>query len=346
MKTDKTIIILFLLLLQSAISQAQSLTGIVCDKRTNHPIPGVIVYFHETTIHAVTDAQGRYEIKLKEMISASLVFQHVSYETYIFNDVAATLPDTVFLAEKVNQMEDIVIRPSSVPRKKMLNAFRTHFLGSSRVAKKCRITNEDDIYFMYDEDQKLFTAYADKPLIIVNPLLGYEISYELAHFAAKYSDTPFVERDVRLSMVGNPLFRDISAPGDESIKRRRKSAYNNSLRQFFRAVYHADFSGTPYRFCNNPFYANMRPIERIVDLGFRLENDSSGLKKLIINTGRAGGNVYISYQSGLYSKLTLVDKTYLIDSYGNQNNSFNIFVSGEMGKKRTGDKLPADYLPE
>ena len=61
----------------------------------------------------------------------------------------------------------------------MMALFRNQFLGTTRAGSKCTIENEDEIYFSYDNDKFVLIAYADKPLIINNPYLGYKVYFDL-----------------------------------------------------------------------------------------------------------------------------------------------------------------------
>src|SRR4030065_1573316 len=81
--------------------------------------------------------------------------------------------------------------------------FRRQFLGETVNAYTCKIMNESDLVFQYDENRLLLTAYSLRPLIISNKSLGYQITFYLDAF--EYSQITY-----SLSYTGYYNFREDS----------------------------------------------------------------------------------------------------------------------------------------
>jgi TonB-dependent starch-binding outer membrane protein SusC len=70
-----------LLFLTASMMNAQEiLSGTVKEALTGNPMPGVTVFEKGTTNGTVTDAEGRYEIKVKDA-NAILVLRFIGYAT-------------------------------------------------------------------------------------------------------------------------------------------------------------------------------------------------------------------------------------------------------------------------
>lgn len=101
-------LLLLLLLTFSVVLFAQDITvtGVVTDKETARPLEGVTVRVKNGTAAAITDASGRYVIKVPSTESV-LTFTYVSYT--VFETRAGSGPVSVSLSQNNNRMDDVVV---------------------------------------------------------------------------------------------------------------------------------------------------------------------------------------------------------------------------------------------
>ena len=69
------------MLVTSLSAQAFTVKGVVIDRSTKEPLIGATVQVSGTTVGAITDMDGRFELNRIEGGSCTLVVQYVSYRT-------------------------------------------------------------------------------------------------------------------------------------------------------------------------------------------------------------------------------------------------------------------------
>jgi TonB-linked SusC/RagA family outer membrane protein len=104
----KPMLLLLLFISCSLLLHAQTITvtGVVTDKESGKPMEGVTVRVKNNTTATVTDAEGRYAIKVPSAESI-LVFSSVNF--LAFESKAGTGPVNVSLAPSNNKMEDVIV---------------------------------------------------------------------------------------------------------------------------------------------------------------------------------------------------------------------------------------------
>jgi hypothetical protein len=163
---------------------AQSVTGTVIDVKTNEPISWATVYLEGTTIGTTTDAQGKFNLTVKDKVFTNLIISCVGYESATIENPFDNLPEIIYLKEKDYSLDEVVVsKKQKFSRKQKLRAFHEQFLGMSEFAKSCRILNEDSIMLRFDDNENVLYATANVPIEIENIALAYKIKYELAKFA-------------------------------------------------------------------------------------------------------------------------------------------------------------------
>ena len=189
MKHYKKTIIVAILLLWRCYASAQEITiaGVICDEDTKLPISSAHVYFDGTSINTITSNLGRFELKLKSIINSKLVIQHLSYETTLIDRPFEGLSDTLYIQEQVQSLNEVVVVADPFSRDQKMRAFREQFLGLSRAGRACAIMNEDDIQLYFNMHTQKLSASSDKPIVVVNNYLGYEISFTLMDFWVQYN---------------------------------------------------------------------------------------------------------------------------------------------------------------
>jgi len=105
--------------------------------------------------------------------------------------------------------------------------FRQLFLGVTDEANTCRIVNDKSIYITPAESESSFRFCADTALIIINPLLGYKIIYNLEEFWHDYATG-------KTNFSGYARYEKL---GDNTKWiRRREKAYRGSTLHFYRSL--------------------------------------------------------------------------------------------------------------
>ena len=179
-----------LLLIKALISgnlSAQVLTGVVFDKENQEPVIGAHVYLDGSSWSAVTNVDGKFEIKVNMFVYMPLVISHIVYKTVTVANPFTSLPDTIFVEEKDNMLSEVIITPDRSSRRQLLRAFRNEFLGTSSDARSCIIENEDKIELWFNERTHILSASCDEPIRIHNRSLGYKIHLILSKFEAEYT---------------------------------------------------------------------------------------------------------------------------------------------------------------
>jgi len=88
------------------LTNAQVITGVICDKVTKLPIPNVYVVLDE--IYAITDVSGRFELKTNLATRAKMALHHVSYQDIVI-DNPFDLSDTLYIEEQTNILSELVV---------------------------------------------------------------------------------------------------------------------------------------------------------------------------------------------------------------------------------------------
>jgi len=117
-KRMKKIICLFVLLSFSIVSQAQKITvsGIIKEKSSDTPLPGVSVVLKGTTIGNISDFNGEYSIKAS--IGDVLVFSYLGYKSVELKVTSSNV--NVSLLEEAESLNEIVLIGYGTQKKKDL----------------------------------------------------------------------------------------------------------------------------------------------------------------------------------------------------------------------------------
>ncbi|OJJ14500.1 hypothetical protein BKI52_42745 [marine bacterium AO1-C] len=181
-------IILFINFFQYTSAQKILITiqGQVIDTKTKKPVNKVNIFLSGTTIGTSTDAKGKYTIQ--DSVPSgnySLVFSHINYEVAT-KGLSVTDQGTLELNLELKRLESglnevTVSAKKDKTWKKQFKRFREEFLGTSSMAKNCKIVNPWVVNFQEKNDS--LYASASKELEIENPALGYKIYCNLKNFA-------------------------------------------------------------------------------------------------------------------------------------------------------------------
>ncbi len=193
------------------------------------PVPNASVYFNNTTIGTTTNQGGEFNLTVPVFFNTELVISGNGYEVFLYKPVAAQMASKKFVF-KLHSREPKIenkIDPGIDSKKRWLNIFYKNVLGISEEADKSTIRNEKSIYFVPGVNKTSFVAYADTPLVIINPLLGYKISFNLVEFL-------YNEATGYCDFSGYACYEEMN-DNTKYIKNRRQCFYGSSL-HFYRSL--------------------------------------------------------------------------------------------------------------
>jgi hypothetical protein len=334
---------LFLLTIASFFSYSQVIKGKVIDE-AKQPIPYANIYFDGTSIATISDEKGKFELRIIAKTNATLLISYIGYQTVSISDYDYSKELIVILKESVNELKEVVIKKDPFTRKQKLKLFRTEFLGNTKAGRKAKILNEDDLDFEYDEVAKVFRASSDKPLLIENPVLGYEVTYEISDFIVTFNTLSIDAKDVnKVLITGVSRFKEIDA-SEKVIKQREKSFLGSTL-HFFRSL-------VANKMLENKF--NLLKDKKVTSVtdNFRI-SDSAGIKRVIVKRGTSfklkdqpdkfisGYNILYNSTDNSYVKF--LTPIFYVDEFGINTNFNQINFAGEMAINRIADLLPTNY---
>lgn len=206
-----------------------SFTGKVINENDNSPIQNASVYFNNTTIATQTNQQGEFKFDNINSLNTELVIFCYGYQLIVFKPTAAQLAVKKFIF-KLRPKEIIKAVKEDLPLKLKAvyqNIFYLNFVGITEEAAKSSISNEKDIYFIDDTVNNCFRVYSDTPIVIINNLLGYKMSYNLVEFFYNEITTQaFFTGYCRYEKLGE----------DKKYQRSRNKCYYGSMQHFYRSL--------------------------------------------------------------------------------------------------------------
>lgn len=237
MKLKKYLLIGLFIWTRAILAQDIALTvsGQVIDAATNRPLFKAHAYYSGTTIVANTDSLGRFSLNRKLTPGKyTLVFSHVGYEPKIAKITVSktdSLNFNVLLVPQELELPEVMISATKdVVWQKNYTKFKEEFLGSSELAKTCRIQNPWILEFQTKHKQLLASAKGE--LIIENQWLGYKIYCNLVSF----TNTGF-----QTNYLGFYRFDKMKPSGKKQQRKwqkRRENAFYGSFRHFVYALLH------------------------------------------------------------------------------------------------------------
>jgi len=322
----------------------------------------VSVYLNGTSIHTTTDASGNFELSVNEKINTDLIISRISYHMVSIPNPFDGIPDIIYLTEKDNTLDEIVVVSDGLSRKKKLKMFKEQFLGADKDGKSCVILNEDDIDLFYNAKIRRLSASSENPIIIENKNLGYRIQFSLINFYVDYAErTLFTlaslneftlaslnEFTLASLTEGTTSFMDLK-PNDKKYKARRDNVYYKSSVCFFKNFINNTLADSKFRILNDrddidiEEYFEMIGTPSLKRVSILPDTD---IKKLVIMDDLPPyATINILYNDKDLSRLVFVTDTFLVDRYGNTSHVNKLLFSGHMGDQRVGNMLPLDYKP-
>ncbi len=211
-----------------------SIFGKVTSSIDMKPLANVNIFIANTMLGAATNDSGYFAIRNVPLGTHELVVTNIGFEPRKLTIRLAREKDkeiNLKLIPKAVQAPEIQITARREPDwKKHLKKFQKFFLGTSRNASKCKITNPEVLEFREDKTANLFMASAGDIIHIENRALGYRLSYLLDSFNLS---------DEMVGYNGKTKFQELlpaNRKEQEKWRKNRLKTYNGSLRHFFQAL--------------------------------------------------------------------------------------------------------------
>ncbi len=343
-------------------NQLKNISGVVTNSKTGDPIPHVEVFISGTTNGCTTDSLGKFSLKAP-FIPCTLVADHVAFEAFI-TTISKKLSELSISLIPSNFSVDEVLVTGKNKRRRNLRFFYSHFIPENR--SEIKILNDSVLVFKRDKME--FIATSNKPLIIVNQLLGYKIKVILNQFkvysvkSAGGTRTPLNSSDGGYvsSMKGAYYYESMENDSHQKSAefiRNRKLNYYGSYRHLLKAMYDEDILMQGFAIKSIPVNKGVEEFEEII-----LEENStqaSSNKMFVFNADK----LEISYcyddeknpvnlnfmrdsrfYNYKYSTLYSSKETFAIRENGTSPN-LNFIIDGPLAPKNFTNSLPDDYLP-
>jgi hypothetical protein len=335
---------------------AQNIEGIVTDKVSGSALSGATVYLDGTANATITSETGAFSLT-KITGSNTLVVSFVGYHTMRVEDVSQFAGRHLRIELDVNNetLGEVVVSKSPFSRKQMLEVFRNQFLGRSPAGRSCKIQNEDDITFFYNNSDHSLTATSRNPLLIKNSYLKYDIHFDLIEQVTIYKGNSLSPHDIVTSyFAGSTLYFDRSKRGNAA--QRRYETYSGSAVHLMRTI-----AGNLWKQEGFSLHFYDKPLDPSEYFG--LSSGDGGtkvtlLKKLLVKikqitdgqvseeAGTTSETFFTIRYKNRYSFLQFREPSIDVDSNGNYSPIYGLMFGGYIGSLKAGDMLPRDYYSE
>ncbi|MES2807617.1 MAG: carboxypeptidase-like regulatory domain-containing protein [Bacteroidota bacterium] len=353
----KHLLLLFALILPVSFANAQdtyTISGVVKDA-TGKGIQSATVFIAGSEKATMTNAEGNFTFKSINSGTYQLVVNMLSYvpvkQNVIVNDKAEIV--SITLTEKQTMLNEVVVGGKKSKDESHLKTFTKYFMGESANAKACKIINPEIIDFSTAKNTLKAATYDF--LEIENNNLGYRIKYLLKSF--QYDN----KTDVTL-YDGDCVFENMDGTPEQKALwvANRKKTYEGSLMHFLRSVYannsrqegflvyltRSDFF--PLSIGPNPVVAEQ--IVKRVDNNFLNFRFKKRLYVVFDKKKAAKEDKVVNDDSWIVSDIPDNGSLFMVDSQvdrrGSYSNYNKLLIQGSFGKKRIGDQLPLEYVPE
>ena len=339
-------LLMFILLGCSTIVVAQAVKGKVYDEK-NQPLYGATIFLDGTSISTISGEDGFFQLPVLSKVNSNLVVSYIGYQTVTISAFTTDKDIEVKMVPSTNSLKEVVIKKNRFTRKEMLKLFREQFLGDTKAGRKAVIVNEDALDFEYDEQYKVFKASSDQPLVIQNPVLGYEVTYEISDFIVEFKTLSIKSVDTyRILFTGVSRFKETSN-SKEVVKERMKS-YRGSVLHFFRSLVSDKMVENDFMLVKSKKIAAVKDNFKLKDnLGLIEVKLNDMPMKVVSKNALVDEKFYahyqISFQKSRTSAVTFLTQVFNVDQFGIHSNVADILFAGDMSDKRVGDLLPTNY---
>lgn len=337
--------------------------GQVLDAESNQAIVKANVFLSGTSVGVVTDAKGRFV--LNDSLPKgqyTLVFSHVSYDNeakQITVDQAISQEVNVLLIPKKGKLlkEITIVAKTDKRWKGQLARFKREFLGTSKIARKCKILNPWVLDFK-EKDQTLQATAADE-IIIENPVLGYKIYCLLKGFSNKKLYTTY---------QGYYRFEQLSPPNKRQARKREKNrikAFQGSFKHFMSALLYKrlDVEGFAIYYTRDSPEQKVNPKLQPINPRQLYNQDAQSFNFIVphylrvIYMKEQEENAFLKWQFGKYAyNIRTGFQSSMVHVNGGSLKVSDLGITmddpaklksyGYWAWERVGDMLPTDFFPK
>jgi hypothetical protein len=298
----KSIVFLLIILPFTCLAQV-NISGRVINQADGEPVSSASIFLSNATIGTKTSNDGSFTLNKVKTGKYNLVVSIIGFESYhqviIVNNIGITLPDIHIIPKTISLMEVKIKPQDNANRQRNIQLFINEFIGTSALARECKLINPDMLDVDFDETTNTLTASSVDFLVIENRALGYRLKYLLTDF---YNNRNYYG-SFKTHFEGSVLFEEIKGtPAEEKRwKKNREEVYENSPMHFLRSVITNQVEEEGFRVFQ---YANEPNPERPAD-------DLIAAKINQFTKLKTGGNKRYTDSLSYWIEKSKLDKTYL-----------------------------------
>lgn len=263
------IFIYWVLLLPVTCFSQVSITGRILNQADDKPVANANVFLSNATIGDHTLANGTFALRDVLPGKYDLVVSVVGFETQsqtvTVGNGNITIP-VIKIRPKTTALKEVTIKYHTDPnREKYYEMFQGEFLGTSDLAKQCKILNPELLDLSYTETTKTLTATSIDFLEIANDALGYRIKYLVTDFSLQNFGT----NDQKVYYKGRVLFEEMKGTQAEERRweKQRQEVYENSPMHFLRSALNNRINEGGFSVQQLSVYANpARPSDSLINV--------------------------------------------------------------------------------
>jgi hypothetical protein len=326
-------------------AHCQTFKGTVYDRSTDSTLSSAIVYISGTSVGTYSDINGNFELDVSKCSFMPITISMPGYYSVTLSGHGSNKMYDIYLYPKIKESNGVIVKGEKGKWEEYLRIFKREFLGETYNASDCDILNENDLYFSYNSDSSTLRVFTLKPILIHNKALGYDITCYLDHFRYTHKYDKSGNPSETFGMMGNYLFKDdlsiLSESEKSKVEEIRRSAYQGSCMQFLRLLYEGNLNQRG-KFSISLLDNSLFSTGFIIGSKTRINSNSLVIRKdSITSYFKKEGKLQIRFGTR-YSTIEL-----RMDSVCFEKNGYfdpnEIWVSGDMSKRRISDQLPFEY---
>lgn len=372
------------LIFLSAFGQ-NTLSGYLLEKDTGTPVEFATAYINGTTIGAVSDEKGFFELK-KVKYPLDLVVSHLSYESAVVHlEKAPTKPLRIQLTSRTLNLKRVKVVDNDL-RKRNVQQFIECFIGRDEFGRAANLTNDQVLQFDKEYEQvKLprgnvrisvrgeeltqtqtrerpinMKVSAQAPLIIDQPMLGYKIRVDLEAFQLNYAYR--LGQSETTYWLGYYFYEPYKVEKKRLQKRyekNRRKAFYHSPQHFLQALYEQKLGENGYQIYErrrNPATKqneverfDISPYLKYTDDGLLVITDLKDKNLDILYYAKTNGQPKDVSKKGkgmpLQSLVLFMDEQSIVRADGTMP-GYGLRFGGVIAQKKVGAMLPDNYRVE
>jgi len=325
-----------------------TISGQISDAATGNVLPHVNVFLANTTLGAVTDAEGRYVIRNVPVGTCELVASLLGYEIQKISVRITTDNATLHLRLQATTLAMSAIEVLAAPDRewrKNFQRFESLFWGNGYKADECKILNQEVLNFEIEKESNCFIAVASRPLRLENLRLGYRAEFIVQEFRYYLN-----EQEIKFAFI--PRFEEMPPANRDEAQRwkaNRHATYLGSLRHFLASVIAGRLGPEGYEVAilpNLPWEGQEKRFNRKITDFSEMLSPTAFPSEIEFNFI---GILQILYkpERGDHQTSWLVVKRdhVLLNKAGYAYDGYAFFLYGHWFTQRTAEALPRDYEP-